>query len=154
MPSPQEMAQKENIICEHKGIQREREEQQNQAELQGHQGFCLLTLLSATVISPGQEQQFQDCAEVHRAGIRTSGIYTLNIANLSKPKKVSTVQRGLPCSSPECCPPSAHQPHTRSLLLGMSRAVSPPHPALGAAQGQRQHPRGESRAGTAFQMGV
>ncbi|KFW77721.1 Angiopoietin-4, partial [Manacus vitellinus] len=36
-------------------------------------------------ISPGQEQQFQDCAEVHRAGIRTSGVYTLHIANLTNP---------------------------------------------------------------------
>ncbi|NXY39500.1 ANGP4 protein, partial [Pomatorhinus ruficollis] len=44
-------------------------------------------------MSPGQEQQFQDCAEVHRAGIHASGIYTLHIANLSEPKKVSTVQR-------------------------------------------------------------
>ncbi|XP_017589164.1 PREDICTED: angiopoietin-4 [Corvus brachyrhynchos] len=39
-------------------------------------------------VSPGQEQHFQDCAEVRRAGIRTSGIYTLHIANLSEPKKV------------------------------------------------------------------
>ncbi|XP_039240859.1 angiopoietin-4 isoform X2 [Pipra filicauda] len=38
-------------------------------------------------MSPGQEQQFQDCAEVRRAGIRTSGVYTLHIANLSEPKK-------------------------------------------------------------------
>ncbi|XP_030358948.1 angiopoietin-4 [Strigops habroptila] len=36
---------------------------------------------------PGQEQQFQDCAEVRRAGIRASGVYTLHIANLSEPKK-------------------------------------------------------------------
>ncbi|XP_057272544.1 angiopoietin-4 [Pezoporus wallicus] len=36
---------------------------------------------------PGQEQQFQDCAEVHRAGIRASGVYTLHISNLSEPKK-------------------------------------------------------------------
>ncbi|KAM3663850.1 angiopoietin-4 isoform 2-T4 [Ammospiza maritima maritima] len=37
--------------------------------------------------SPGQEQQFQDCAEVRQAGIHASGIYTLHIANLSEPKK-------------------------------------------------------------------
>ncbi|XP_053937154.1 angiopoietin-4 isoform X2 [Cuculus canorus] len=36
---------------------------------------------------PGQEQQFQDCTEVRRAGIRASGVYTLHIANLSEPKK-------------------------------------------------------------------
>ncbi|XP_069658110.1 angiopoietin-4 isoform X2 [Haliaeetus albicilla] len=36
---------------------------------------------------PGQEQLFQDCAEVRRAGIHASGIYTLHIANLSEPKK-------------------------------------------------------------------
>ncbi|NXW45268.1 ANGP4 protein, partial [Nyctiprogne leucopyga] len=36
---------------------------------------------------PGKEQLFQDCAEVHRAGIHTSGVYTLHIANLSEPKK-------------------------------------------------------------------
>ncbi|KFU93123.1 Angiopoietin-4, partial [Chaetura pelagica] len=34
-----------------------------------------------------QEQQFQDCAEVRRAGIRASGVYTLHITNLSEPKK-------------------------------------------------------------------
>lgn len=110
------MAQNEKkIICEHKGIQREREEQQNQPGLQGLQGFCLLNVPSATATSAGQEQQFQDCAEVRRAGIHASGIYTLHIANLSEPKKVSTVQRGLSCSSPKRCPPSAQQPHTRSL---------------------------------------
>ncbi|KAL2296980.1 hypothetical protein Nmel_015032 [Mimus melanotis] len=38
-------------------------------------------------MSLGQEQQFQDCAEVRRAGIHASGIYTLHIANLSEPKK-------------------------------------------------------------------
>ncbi|XP_042656715.1 angiopoietin-4 isoform X1 [Tyto alba] len=36
---------------------------------------------------PGQEQLFQDCAEVQRAGIHASGVYTLRIANLSEPKK-------------------------------------------------------------------
>ncbi|XP_064321574.1 angiopoietin-4 [Phalacrocorax carbo] len=36
---------------------------------------------------PGQEQLFQDCAEVRRAGIRASGVYTLHITNLSEPKK-------------------------------------------------------------------
>ncbi|XP_014810665.1 PREDICTED: angiopoietin-4 [Calidris pugnax] len=36
---------------------------------------------------PRQEQLFQDCAEVHQAGIHTSGVYTLHIANLSEPKK-------------------------------------------------------------------
>ncbi|XP_061864951.1 angiopoietin-4 isoform X2 [Colius striatus] len=36
---------------------------------------------------PGQEQLFQDCAAVRRAGIRASGVYTLHIANLSEPKK-------------------------------------------------------------------
>ncbi|XP_033923055.1 angiopoietin-4 [Melopsittacus undulatus] len=36
---------------------------------------------------PGQEQRFQDCADVYRAGIRTSGVYTLHIGNLSEPKK-------------------------------------------------------------------
>lgn len=33
---------------------------------------------------------------MHRAGIHASGVYTLHIANLSEPKKVSTAQRGLP----------------------------------------------------------
>ncbi|XP_054247794.1 angiopoietin-4 [Indicator indicator] len=36
---------------------------------------------------PRQEQLFQDCAEVLRAGIHTSGVYTLHIANLSEPKR-------------------------------------------------------------------
>uniref|UniRef100_A0A8C0U7I6 Angiopoietin-4-like n=1 Tax=Cyanistes caeruleus TaxID=156563 RepID=A0A8C0U7I6_CYACU len=46
--------------------------QKNQAGLQGHQDFCLFTVPSA---------------EVRRAGIHASGIYTLHIANLSEPKK-------------------------------------------------------------------
>uniref|UniRef100_A0A8B9UUU4 Fibrinogen C-terminal domain-containing protein n=1 Tax=Anas zonorhyncha TaxID=75864 RepID=A0A8B9UUU4_9AVES len=37
---------------------------------------------------PGEEQLFQDCAELRRAGFHTSGVYTLHIANLSEPKKV------------------------------------------------------------------
>ncbi|XP_040465411.1 angiopoietin-4 isoform X2 [Falco naumanni] len=36
---------------------------------------------------PGQQQLFQDCAEVRRAGIHASGVYTLHITNLSEPKK-------------------------------------------------------------------
>ncbi|NXM99039.1 ANGP4 protein, partial [Sylvia borin] len=47
-------------------------------------------------MSPGQEQQFQDCAEVHRAGIHASGIYTLHIANLSEPKKLPPACPSLP----------------------------------------------------------
>ncbi|XP_053814898.1 angiopoietin-4 [Vidua chalybeata] len=48
----------------------------------------LMRLVSqGRAMSPGQEQQFQDCAEVRRAGIHASGIYTLHIANLSEPKK-------------------------------------------------------------------
>ncbi|NXC46160.1 ANGP4 protein, partial [Penelope pileata] len=35
---------------------------------------------------PGEEQHFQDCAELHRAGSRASGVYSLHIANLSEPK--------------------------------------------------------------------
>ncbi|XP_055670702.1 angiopoietin-4 [Falco peregrinus] len=35
----------------------------------------------------GQQQLFQDCAEVRRAGIHASGVYTLHITNLSEPKK-------------------------------------------------------------------
>ncbi|XP_009281043.2 PREDICTED: angiopoietin-4 [Aptenodytes forsteri] len=42
---------------------------------------------------PGQEQLFQDCAEVHRAGIHASGVYTLHIANLSEPKKAPAALR-------------------------------------------------------------
>ncbi|KAM6248347.1 angiopoietin-4 [Porphyrio hochstetteri] len=37
--------------------------------------------------APLQEQLFQDCAEVRRAGIHASGVYTLHITNLSEPKK-------------------------------------------------------------------
>uniref|UniRef100_A0A8B9UV77 Fibrinogen C-terminal domain-containing protein n=1 Tax=Anas zonorhyncha TaxID=75864 RepID=A0A8B9UV77_9AVES len=37
---------------------------------------------------PREEQLFQDCAELRRAGFHTSGVYTLHIANLSEPKKV------------------------------------------------------------------
>ncbi|XP_035199476.1 angiopoietin-4 [Oxyura jamaicensis] len=36
---------------------------------------------------PGEEQLFQDCAELRRAGFRASGVYTLHIANLSEPRK-------------------------------------------------------------------
>ncbi|XP_062444932.1 angiopoietin-4 [Rhea pennata] len=36
---------------------------------------------------PREEQLFQDCAELRRAGVRASGVYTLHIANLSEPKK-------------------------------------------------------------------
>lgn len=44
---------------------------------------------------PGEEQLFQDCAELRRAGFHTSGVYTLHIANLSEPKKVSAARGGL-----------------------------------------------------------
>ncbi|NXJ39224.1 ANGP4 protein, partial [Ciconia maguari] len=63
------------------------EEQQNQAGLRQQRGFCRLTVPSAAAPLPGQEQLFQDCAEVRRAGVRASGVYTLHIANLSEPKK-------------------------------------------------------------------
>uniref|UniRef100_A0A8C3C9R7 Angiopoietin 4 n=1 Tax=Cairina moschata TaxID=8855 RepID=A0A8C3C9R7_CAIMO len=43
---------------------------------------------------PGEEQLFQDCAELRRAGFHTSGVYTLHIANLSEPKKVSAARGG------------------------------------------------------------
>ncbi|XP_068768904.1 angiopoietin-4 isoform X2 [Struthio camelus] len=36
---------------------------------------------------PREEQLFQDCAELRRAGVHASGVYTLHIANLSEPKK-------------------------------------------------------------------
>lgn len=48
---------------------------------------------------PGEEQLFQDCAELRRAGFHTSGVYTLHIANLSEPKKVSAARGGAPASS-------------------------------------------------------
>ncbi|XP_015737426.1 angiopoietin-4 [Coturnix japonica] len=38
-------------------------------------------------VLPGEEQRFQDCTEVLRAGSRTSGVYTLHITNLSEPRK-------------------------------------------------------------------
>lgn len=86
------------------------EEPQNQAGLQHRRGFCRLTVPSAA--APPQEQLFQDCAEVRRAGIRASGVYTLHIANLSEPKKVSAARRGLPPQHPRVLllppgPPSA-----------------------------------------------
>ncbi|XP_042692020.1 angiopoietin-4 [Centrocercus urophasianus] len=37
---------------------------------------------------PGEEQRFQDCTEVLRAGNRASGVYTLHITNMSQPRKV------------------------------------------------------------------
>lgn len=46
---------------------------------------------------PGEEQLFQDCAELRRAGFHTSGVYTLHIANLSEPKKVSAARGGGSC---------------------------------------------------------
>uniref|UniRef100_A0A8B9S4B5 Angiopoietin 4 n=1 Tax=Apteryx owenii TaxID=8824 RepID=A0A8B9S4B5_APTOW len=36
---------------------------------------------------PREEQRFQDCTELRRAGVHASGVYTLHIANLSEPKK-------------------------------------------------------------------
>ncbi|KAM8798055.1 angiopoietin-4 [Eudromia elegans] len=36
---------------------------------------------------PRDERLFQDCAELRRAGVRASGVYTLHIANLSEPKR-------------------------------------------------------------------
>lgn len=36
---------------------------------------------------PAEEQRFQDCTEVLRAGSRASGVYTLHITNLSEPRK-------------------------------------------------------------------
>ncbi|XP_019477626.2 angiopoietin-4 [Meleagris gallopavo] len=40
------------------------------------------------VLLPGEEQRFQDCTEVLRAGSRASGVYTLHITNMSQPRKV------------------------------------------------------------------
>lgn len=49
---------------------------------------------------PRDEQLFQDCAELRQAGFHTSGVYTLHIANLSEPKKVSAPRGGLPLQHP------------------------------------------------------
>uniref|UniRef100_A0A8C6Z622 Angiopoietin 4 n=1 Tax=Nothoprocta perdicaria TaxID=30464 RepID=A0A8C6Z622_NOTPE len=43
--------------------------------------------LAAAAPLPRDERLFQDCAELRRAGVRASGVYTLHIANLSEPKK-------------------------------------------------------------------
>lgn len=67
-------------------------------------GSFHLLMPSATAPLPGQEQLFQDCAEVLRAGIHTSGVYTLHIANLSQPKRVSTTQ-STPTTAPTPAPP-------------------------------------------------
>ncbi|KFM09853.1 Angiopoietin-4, partial [Aptenodytes forsteri] len=83
---------------------------------------------------PGQEQLFQDCAEVHRAGIHASGVYTLHIANLSEPKKVSAARRGLPLQHPGVLltpgPPSAHYPHT---TVGIPVGWAHPNPSCQAS---------------------
>ena len=34
------------------------------------------------------EQVFQDCAEIQRFGAKASGIYTIRVANMTKPRKV------------------------------------------------------------------
>lgn len=34
------------------------------------------------------EEVFQDCAEIQRSGVNTSGIYTIHVANVTEPKKV------------------------------------------------------------------
>lgn len=103
-------AEERKIIPGHKSIQRERGRATKPGRAVAPAGFLCLTIPSATAPLPGQEQLFQDCAEVHRAGIHTSGVYTLHIANLSEPKKVSAAQRGLPPQHPGVaprCPPQA-----------------------------------------------
>ncbi|KAL0595282.1 Angiopoietin-4, partial [Plecturocebus cupreus] len=41
----------------------------------------------AKVLAPG-EQVFQDCAEIQRSGANASGVYTIQVSNAAKPRKV------------------------------------------------------------------
>lgn len=131
-----------------------REEQQKQAGLRHRAGFCHLTVPSAAALLPRQEQLFQDCAEVRRAGIVASGVYTLHIANLSEPKKVNAARGGGPSAAPLCpatqctlapwhsrCPFGMDT--SRLLLPGQ---CPPPHLAVGAEVPQGQQ-RGERWGG-------
>lgn len=70
---------------------------------------------------PGEEQLFQDCTELRRAGFHTSGVYTLHIANLSEPKKVSAARGGLLLMHANPIPVAAPSPR-----MGSPRA--PPEP--------------------------